>query len=261
MRSLRLLVPMLLAGCLFLTPAYGQGQPTPIDSTHYWTYHLLNPQFQPVQVQARDQFLSFYTPIYLDSLTRLVNWVYKNQSTVRDTFLHYTWWNIQNKLPVNRQVRVSNQFGDFPVTVERLEFLLAPAWKNPPATVSSPPLANHYLCYKAFGFPEPGLSYFLRDEWRNDVQLPHPMEYLCVPCWKEHGAQVFAPTDTVTHLALYPIMPQSDYFYPFVVDQFTAGNFLVQQRPLEYLLVPSTKFEEPTKIERSTWGRIKTLYR
>lgn len=259
MKSLRFLIPVLFAALVALAPAYGQPEPTPIDSTHYWTYQLLDPLYQPVQVQARDQFFSFYTPIYLDSLTRLVNWVYKNNSTVRDTFIHYTWRNIQNKLPVTRHVTVSNQFGSYPVDVDRLEFLLTPAWKN--EQFPTPPYANHYLCYRAHGFPGPTSNYFLRDEWRTDVQLPLPMEYLCVPCWKNHAGQEYAPPDTATHLALYPITPQSDYFYPFVQDQFGMGPLFVQQRPLEYLLVPSRKFEEPTKTERTTWGKVKVLYR
>lgn len=239
-------------------PAFGQVGATPIDSTHYWTYHLQEPLYSPIQVTARDQFLTVYNPVYLDSLTRLVNWVIKNNSTVRDTLIHYTWWNIQNKIPVSKTVNVSNQFGDYPVFVENLEFLLTPAWKNVPQP--GLPYANHYLCYRAHGFPGPGKNYFLRDEWRNDVQNPLSMEYLCVPCWKNHAGVVYPPIDTDTHLALYPILPNSDVFFPFVKDQFRQNYYYVQQRPIEYLLVPSTKVD-PTPEKRSTWGRLKTLYR
>ena len=239
--------------------AYGQGTPTAIDSTHYWTYKLQEATFYPNQVSARDQFFPTYTPVYLDSLTRLVNWVVKEGSAVRDTFVHYTWWNIRNKLPFTKIVQVSNQFGDYPVTIENLEFLLVPALKNP-----VPPIhalqASHYLCYRAHGFPGPTRSYFLRDEWRNDIQRPFDLEYFCVPCWKEHAGVEYPPIDLETHLAVYPIAPYSDLFYPLVQDQFLQGPHFVRQTPLEYLFVPSKK-TEITTTKPSTWGRLKVLYR
>jgi hypothetical protein len=259
MKLLRLLALTVLVSLAVFGPAYGQTNPTPIDTTHYWTYKLVQPEFRPSEVLARDQFLTFDTPVYLDSLTRLVNWVIKNESAVRDTFIHYTWWNIRNKLPVAKHVQVTNQFGSFPVDVQNLEFLLVPAWKNQPQPV--PPYANHYLCYRAIGFPPPALSVHLRDEWRNDFQNPGPLEFLCVPCWKNHNGQIFAPVDTVNHLALYPITPVSELFYPFVQDQFREGPTPVRQTPIEYLLVPSLKREEPTKTQNTTWGKVKVLYR
>jgi hypothetical protein len=65
----------------------------------------------------------------------------------------------------------------------------------------------------------------------------------------------------VTHLAAYPIAPQSGNFVPFVNDQFTASQLFVTQIPLEYLFVPSEKVELPTDVKRSTWSKIKSLYR
>jgi hypothetical protein len=259
----RLFIPCLIvaAGLLLAAPfAHAQVGTAKIDSTHFWTYKMQQPIVLPNQVVASDQFFTAGIPVSLDNLTHLVNWVIKNNSTVRDTFVHYTWWNIQNKVPVNRPVTVSNQFGTYPVTVENLEFMLVPAWKNQPGPGGFPN-ANHYLCYRAQGFPSPNRPYFLTDEWRTDVQIPGPMQFLCAPCMKQHNGQIFPVIDPDTHLALYPINPQSEVFYPFLLDQFIGGNFFVQQTPVEYLLVPSTKTEISTPTKKSTWGKLKMLYK
>jgi len=195
----------------------------------------------------------------VDSLTHLLNWVQKNNSEVPDSTLHYTWWNIVDKVPVNRTVLVTNQFGSFNVQVLNLEFLLAPALKN--IIVPGLPQKNHYLCYKATGFPAPPLSYDFRDEWRVDFQHPQDIQYLCAPCLKQHGGLTYPVVDTVTHFAVYPITPASDFFTPFIEDQFAVHQHIVKQVPIEYLFVPSEKTERPVGTKRNTWGRLKQLYR
>ena len=254
---------VLVAACLVLARSnvYAQSDPAGVDSTHYWTYHLIDPVFFPQPIRVMDQFIPNLIPNQTDSLTRLVNWVYKNNSTVRDTFLHYTWWNLLNKVPVNRFVRVVNQFGAYDVNVLQLDFLLTPAWKNFQSPIPGGPAANHYLCYRANGFPSPPQSFFFHDEWRQENLPVGPMRYLCVPCWKEHNGQMFTPPDTVTHLALYPIQPNSDVFVPKVQDQFLTVLRPVQQFQTEYLMVPSLKNPPPTEIKKSSWGKLKTLYR
>ena len=241
--------------------ARAQGGILPFNPTHYWTYHDLHPVTQPQSILVMDQFYRQPIPIAVDQRQRLLNWVHKNNSAVPDTFLHYTWWNIVQKLPTPRRVIVTNQFGSAIVQVQNLEFMLVPALKNPNAANFNPPVANHYLCYRATGFPPPPTGYDLRDEWRVDFQQPLPMEYLCTPCWKAHLGQVFPAVDTVTHFAVYPIQPQSDVFQPFLLDQFFRGPTLVQQLPLEYLFVPSEKTELPVPTQKRTWGRVKGMYR
>lgn len=258
----RLSLGLLLSAVLPLLATTSAAQPGgyTIDPTHYWTYKLVDPvQIPPTPVFVRDQFFRNGVPVTVDRLERLVNWVHKNGSQVRDTFLHYTWWNVIEPHPMPRSVDILNQFGLFPVDVHHVEFLLAPAWKNEPQPVFPP--ANHYLCYRAFGPPPPPQTYLLADEWRVDQQVPGPLEYLCLPCSKQHQGAYFEAPDTLTHLALYPIHPGSERFYPFIADQFLSGPRLVQQTPIEYLLVPSEKFEPPTPAGRSTWGRIKSLVR
>ena len=253
---------MFIAGfglLLLSATASAQANP-PFDPTHYWTYHNLQPVFAPQPIFVRDQFFRNGIPVSVDSLERFLNWVRKNNSAVPDSFLHYTWWNISEKLPVNRDAIVTNQFGSHTVHILNLEFLLAPATKNQPAA-GAIPTANHYLCYRAVGFPSPPVAYDLQDEWRVDVQHPLDMEFLCTPCMKEHLGRVFPPVDTVTHFAVYPVKPMSDNFVPFVNDQFIDRQLFLTQFPLEYLFVPSEKVELPTNVKRSTWGKLKSLYR
>jgi len=238
-------------GLALLASAAGAGPAVPFDPTHYWTYTNLEPFVLPQPIFVQDQFFRNGIPVTVDSLSRLLNWVHKNNSAVPDSFLHYSWWNIHEKLPVNRRVIVTNQFGSHIVQVLNLEFLLAPATKNQPAT-GVIPNASHYLCYRAIGFPAPPAAYDLQDEWKVDTQQPQDMEFLCAPCLKEHNGRVFPPVDTLTHLAVYPIQPQSENFVPFVTDQFLARQLFVTQLPPEFLFVPSEKTELPTDVKRST---------
>jgi hypothetical protein len=252
--ALALLVPASIA--------FAQVTPPGIDPTHYWTYtNLQTAPPEPTPIAVQDQFYRQPIPVTVDRLERLLNWVRKNNSAVPDTLLHYTWWNLVEKLPTPRRVIVTNQFGSHVVQVNNLEFLLAPALKNPnAATGPTPPPANHYLCYRATGFPGPPNTYDLVDEWKVDTQHPGDLEFLCTPCLKEHNGQIFPPVDTVTHYAVYPINPHSDNFVPFTVDQFGPHPLFVTQVPPEYLFVPSTKAELPTDVRNSTWSRLKQLY-
>lgn len=266
--------PHLLAGMLAVaialaaqTTGHAQGTPPGINPTHYWSYQLMQPFQRPDHIDASDQFLPF-TPFDIDRLDRLVNWVHKVDpsglvSPVPDTTLHYTWWNIINKLPFQTTVIVQNQFGRYPVTVQNVEFLLSPAYKNFTQATAPFPVANHYLCYRAQGFPSPGLVYPVSDEWRQSQVFPQPMQFLCVPCMKHHNGTIYPIVDGATHLAVYPIDADtgSEFWLPFISDQFVATNHPVWQKPFEYLFVPSTKTDISTPTHRNTWGTIKTLYR
>jgi hypothetical protein len=231
----------------------------PFNPTHYWTYQMPEAVPAPQPIFAADQFFRGGVPLTVERRERLLNWVSKNNSLVPDTLLHYTWWNILEKLPVNRRVIVSNQFGSFPVQVLNLEFMLAPALKNQAAPAL--PQANHYLCYRATGFPAPPTAFDLRDEWRVDIQQPQAIEFLCAPCAKQHLGAFFPVVDTVTHLAAYPITPSSETFSPLVRDQFMSNFEIVKQSPIEWLFVPSEKTDLPVDVKKDTWGRLKKLYR
>ena len=229
----------------------------PIDSTHFWTYTIMNPVGGPFPVIVRDQFLPD-TPIEVWRPVKLVNWVQKNNSPVRDTLNHFVWWDVQPKIPVGRIVEIDNQFGKYIIGVDQLDFMLVPAWKNE-ARPTHPEL-SHYLCYRAQG-PGPNIPFSLHDEWRFDVRPVFELRYLCNPCQKIHQGQVFPPIDLNTHLAVYQLPVNSEQFYPPVFDQFGQMQYVVSQRTPEWLFVPSQKREVPTDSKRQSWGRIKTLYR
>ena len=257
-----LLCSLLVAGALSMSAsvALSQYAPPGVNPTHFWTYKLQTLIQIPRPVFAADQFYPNGVPLTVDRLDRLVNWVSKNGSPiVPDTLLHYTWWNVQPKLPTPRVVRVINQFGDYIVNVQNLEFMLVPAWKNQPQPTQ--PVANHYLCYRATGFPPPPFGVSLIDEWREDNQHPQELEYLCNPCRKEHAGSIYPVVDTKTHLALFRLPVLSDLFTPFIQDQFFMGTVPVRQSPYEYLLVPSNKFDIATPARTGSWGRMKTIYR
>ena len=220
---------------------YSDTDVTPLNPTHFWSYHLRFPVLQPTPIALQDQLYPVFRPFVVDSLERLVNWVSKNGSAVRDTFVHYTWWNIQDKRAVGAYTEISNQFGSGRIYIDSVAFLLAPAWKN--TDLPNTPVANHYLCYRAHGWRPQPQAYDMRDEWYGTVSYPDTLAYFCIPCAKNHAGTVFPVVDTTTHLAVYRVTPQSELFYPIIKDQFIAGNFFVQQFPDEYLFVPSTKGE------------------
>src|SRR5262245_42662175 len=89
----------LLAGLtILLITASAQAQPPglPFDPTHYWTYHMLDslPPVGPATIVAKDQFFRNGVTLTVDRRERLLNWVFKNNSPVPDSLLHYTWWNL-----------------------------------------------------------------------------------------------------------------------------------------------------------------------
>jgi len=255
----RLSLTVLALACWCVTAGAQTGAAS--DPTHYWSYTSFDSLVLPQSIFVKDQFFRDGVPVTVDRRLRLLNWVHKNNSAVPDTFLHYTWWNIQEKLPVNRSVDVTNQFGSHRVRVLNLEFLLAPASKSNPPGFGFIPIANHYLCYRAVDFPGPTSVYDFRDEWRGALLQPKAMEYLCAPCHKEHLGPSFPPVDTALHLAVFPLPAVSGNFVPFVADQFDQRQLFVAQVPDEYLFVPSQKTDVPTDVKRSTWGRIKRLYK
>jgi hypothetical protein len=251
-----------VAVSLALGPSAARAQPAcVIDSTHYWTYELQTPQYHSATIFVRDQFLPEYKEVAVLSAWRLLNWVRKNDSPVRDTLNHFLWWEVEPNYEVGVEVEIDNQFGRSSVFVERLEFLLSPAYKNPPPGVPPHPDLSHYLCYRTEGFTPPTDWYFFVDEWRRDSKPVTEMEFLCAPCWKQHEGQEFAPMDTVTHLAVFRIFVWSDLFEPWIRDQFISMHDWVQQDGSGYLFVPSVKGELATPARHETWGRLKTLYR
>lgn len=238
-------------------------QPSFQDSTHYLTYHLADSVFAPQSILVGDQFTEFMEfPVTTRKMERLLNWVHKDSSSVLDTLLHYTWWDLYQKYPIGRAVRVSNQFGTTVWAVDTLDFLLTPALKNQPATPTMLP-ANHYLCYKARG------NYVHRTVSLEDEFGPQPKKshvgygkYLCNPCTKYHEGVRYPVVDDSLHLALYEVPPYGPAWNVFIDDQFLNGAFFVRQDSVEYLAVPSTKDYNVTGVgpdvgaQETPWLRL-----
>jgi hypothetical protein len=257
--------------CLFLGPAaHAQGPMVP-DSTHYWTWSLVDPIFIPDQPEARDQFIQQYRILFNLRLHRLLNPVTKYHASgvatpIRDSTLHYTWYEVQPPFPANQTVEIHDQFypNGFTTRVDTLGFMLVPARKDtlqPPQQPTPPPgAANHYLCWRIEA-PSPNTYVGLEDQFRRDPQVfVYEAEWLCNPCWKRHLGVEYPPRDE-THLILYRIVDPYQNKFPYLHDQFVNGRFLVHQTEREYLLVPATKKEVITPTQQSSWGRLKALYR
>src|SRR5262245_9253387 len=93
---------LLALGLLSLAAAlHAQPPGCPSHPTHYWTYSIQTQSVTPHSIFAADQFSLTGVPLTVERRERLLNWVQKNNSAVPDTLLHYTWWNVLEKLPVN----------------------------------------------------------------------------------------------------------------------------------------------------------------
>ena len=228
-------------------------RPPAIDSTHFWSYSVLDTVDTLITVSVSDQFLPL-TSVRIDTLVKLVNWVQKDGSPVTDSLWHFTWWNIKDKVFVPEKAAIDNQFGPQDVILNYLSFLLAPAAKND--TSGSPEGLSHYLCYKTASEPGPFGEHTFFDEWRTDTVVVGRLVYLCAPCLKHHDGVTYLPADTVTHLAVYRIAPHSERFEPFVEDQFDSLSFSVAQLDSEYLFVPSLKtFHHRLGVTPTTIGQ------
>ena len=252
--------------CLALTGPVAYGQAVP-DSTHYWTWSLVDPIFIPDFVEAYDQFFPNFRPLQNLQLRRLLNPVVKFHGPVptpiEDPNLHHTWYDVRPPYLVDQQVRIFDQFypNGFVTRVDTLAFMLVPALKDTVQPPSQPiPPANHYLCYR-IAIPSPGVSVGLQDQFRADPNVfVYSAEYLCAPCWKRHNGVVYPPRDE-THLVFYEVNDPFPQRFPYIRDQFINGRFLVRQELKEYLVVPARKEHISTDSKNSSWGRLKSIYR
>jgi len=258
----RLLPLVVLAVAFAAAPAAAQPG---LNPTHYWSYHVLNPAFSQDTVYVGDQFVP-QVPLSPLRLDRLLTPTWKTHGGVvhapSDTVTHYDWWDVPN-MPVTRTVIIDNQFDqNLTIPVYELDFLLVPTQKS----LTPQPLPvitdkNHYLCYRVQG-SSPGMTVILRDQFHQQGQLVASLTYLCNPCQKRHGGQIYPVVDPQTHLALYRLeIPEFGPVTAWLTDQFVSNwQTGLRQIPDEYLAVPTIK-HEATSIQERSWGRIKSTYR
>jgi hypothetical protein len=177
-----------------------------------------------------------------------------------DPTLHYTWWHINPQFN-EKLVAAKNQFGDQTLYVKDGLFLLNPALKN---QSGAPPIANHYKCYACEGqainqvvtlrdqFDPPGTP-----GWTATVTFPR---WFCNPADKQiPGRPPENQVDPTQHYVCYEYTQPDQAVHPLnFYDEFGPGSLDVT--PSQWLCVPTIKLGF-TPTTRSTWGKIKTLYR
>jgi hypothetical protein len=171
--------------------------------------------------------------------------------------LHYTWWFLGAEAFNKPGVQIENQFGPQLLNVFGYEqYLLNPATKDDTGPI---PIANHYKCYRCDGDP-PNATVQLQDQYTTRTAVVGAPHWLCNPTRKiVVGGPTFDIVDPNQHYVCYDIGPQPGTFSALVSDQFFQ-NWELDLTDNLYLCVPSEKFE-PTPTSRSTWGRVKILYR
>jgi hypothetical protein len=244
-----------------LSSSVALAQPELPRENHYRVY-LARPLTYVEPIGLRDQFDKYTVDAFV--LERWANPVEKIIPETNERFppvdpvIHQTWWRPNANLPYKqREVVVIDQFGTNKWSIFNPEYLVNPALKNvpPPAT---PPVWNHYLCYRAAG-PPLGRVVILVDQFGTvTVQLVQRFRF-CNPVEKTHilTGEVKPIIDGRAHLACYAY-PRNPFAYPVVaVDEFGTWQFDANND--DCLCMPALK-EHVVRTEQSTWGKIKAMY-
>ena len=109
-------------------PAHAQGQNPPgINPEHYECYRVVG-QNRPIPVQLKDQFGSGSARVVRPMF--LCNPVQKNNQEIRDPRTHLVCYQIIGPRPVNKLVKVVNQFGSLELKVAVAQLLCVPSLKE-----------------------------------------------------------------------------------------------------------------------------------
>jgi hypothetical protein len=129
MRIISIALTIALACLVLIGPAHAQGQNPPgVNPTHYQCYEVTSVEsFTPIEVKLRDQFgrsqVTLQKPNYICAP------VQKNASRPRDRSTHLVCYFGFDAQPVNKRVRVVNQFGRDVLGVGKPVFVCAPSLK------------------------------------------------------------------------------------------------------------------------------------
>lgn len=261
----RILVPILftILGISFASRAQAQVDPL---WDHYKVYQTLAHPSHIEQVTLIDQFQT-RTDDVVQYLDRLANPVAKNHGAafypINRPELHYTWWALSQRPPIDINVLAINQFGDQYIHVGGPytgwdTYLLNPANKNAP-TGTPLPLANHYKCYPAQGAPV-NTTVGLSDQFFSRNAVVFEPRWFCAPCEKRLlNGTVYPMVDPKQHYTVYEIDYTNTFWPARISDQFIT-DFQTDVAFDRFLMVPTQK-ELPTPSDPTTWGRVKGLYR
>jgi hypothetical protein len=258
-RPRALLALTLLTTLLVLHAGRAHAQIDP-NWDHYKAYIVAPLMQQFHSVELADQFGT--TSNLVRQLEWFANPVEKQHGPaiypINDPLLHYTWWQLAPQA-FSKDVIAINQFGDQELHLSEAQWLLNPALKNAP-TGTPLPLANHYKCYFCTGQPV-SVPVTLTDQFFSRPALVAVPRYFCTPVEKRLlGGIVYPIVDPKQHYTVYDLGDWTTTIFPATIqDQFIA-NVQVQLNFDVRLMVPTEK-SFPTDAGRSTWGRLKTMYR
>jgi hypothetical protein len=209
-RAIALLAGTLGAGVLVLAlvgSSSGQGSSPPGD--HYLCYGARDtnvPKLNPPAVSATDQF--FVEPVMVDPKpsNRFCRPAFKNGGPVEDVNTQLVGYPLRAS-QILRQVVVSNQFGQFFLTVTRRVSLLVPTSNTGGPPDPQAPGHEHYVCYQAVQRPTVG------DGFGEQVLTVLDL-VLCNPASK-NGSEIKDPD---RHLLCFPVTGRHE------TERFTAVN-------------------------------------
>jgi hypothetical protein len=127
---LKIPTTLIAIGLAFLTSAQAQAQVNPpgADPTHYQCYEVTSYEGPAgINVKLRDQFGQ--TQVTLAKPHFLCTPVQKNNMRPRDTRTHFVCYYGYEGQPVNKKVRVQNQFGKDVLGVGKPVFVCVPSIK------------------------------------------------------------------------------------------------------------------------------------
>jgi hypothetical protein len=243
-----------------LSAAVVLAQPGLPPENHYKTY-LVTPPVPIVRpIILSDQFGSLTVEdLTLDRFSNPTQKILSDGTVFPILYpdLHRTWWRMQVPQPV-RTIVGTDQFGVYPWELKDAVYLLNPALKDDPSG-TEPPIGNHYLCYEALAAPLIQIPVTLADQFITEQVVVLEGKYFCNPVEKIDAGRTYPIVDYIVHLACYRVNNPSLQNWPvYILDQFVTLNTQVYFN--DCLCVPALK-EHPVPTERSTWGRVKSLYR
>ncbi len=253
-----LLRGILLALVLSLVATGALAQPLPLEN-HYKVYNSLPiPIIKPIALA--DQFgTAAVDQLTFDRFSTPAEKILPDGTSfpMVNPDIHMDWWRIAYPEP-SRTIMVTDQFGKGPWVVGDARYLLVPSLKNVPPPQTVPPW-NHYLCYDVLTGPLVGKPVTLVDQFGNVNVVVLQARWFCNPVEKHADGQTYPILDPNAHLACYTFQnPQPDFRSITTIDQF--GYWQTQIHDADCLCTPALK-DFPLAVEKSTWGRIKSLYR
>jgi len=227
---------------------------------HYLVYDVQPKPSLLVPLVLVDQFQQTLTNT--EFLDRFANPVQKEHEgaifPINFPELHYSWWKLTEQ-PYDISVIASNQFGDHPLRLGTLTYLLNPALKTP-MPQSALPLANHYTVYQCTGDALTA-TLVLTDQFYTRTSLNLVPRYFCTPVEKHTpDGLVYPIIDPAQHYVVYEIEADAVAFPAMITDQFVL-DLPIDMFNDRWLMVPTIKHLPPTEAKSSTWGRVKQLFR